>query len=145
MKFSYRFAGPALVALSLFLNPYARPGYAEGAIVIAQPPDIIRQGFAYGTAYNYDTTEEAVSHALESCRNTKDDARRALCKLIRTFHHECVAVAMDPKDGTSGVGWAVAAGAEKAEAAALAACRATAGNRRSFCKIDTATGCDTEP
>jgi hypothetical protein len=145
MKYTHRFAGPALVTLSLILNLYSRPGYAEGAVAIAQPPDIVRQGFAYGTAYNYDTAEEAVSHALERCRNTKDDARRALCKLIRTFHHECVAVAMDPKDGTPGVGWAVAANAGKAEAAALAACQATAGNRRSFCKIDTPTGCDTEP
>src|ERR1700694_4653183 len=106
--------GSALIILTVVFNLYATPGVAEGAIAIAQPPNIVKQGFAFGTAWNYSTVEEARSVALERCRKTKDEARRALCKVVRTFHNECVAVSMDPKDGTPGTGWAVEANAEKA-------------------------------
>jgi hypothetical protein len=135
--------GPALILLAVVFNLHAAPAIAEGAIALAQPPNIVKQGFAFGTAWKYKTVEEARSVALERCRRTKDEARRALCKVVRTFHNECVAVAMDPKDGTPGTGWAVEADAEKAEAAALAECRATAGERRrKFCQVSGETGCD---
>jgi hypothetical protein len=139
------FCGSALIVLTAVFNLHATPALAEGAIALAQPPNIVKQGFAFGTAWNYSTVEEARSMALERCRRTKDEARRALCKVVRTFHNECVAVSMDPKDGTPGTGWAIEADAEKAEAAALAECKATAGaNRRKYCEISGPTGCDTK-
>jgi hypothetical protein len=138
------FCRSALITLTMIFNLYPKPGLAEGAIAIAQPPNIVKQGFAFGTSWNYATAEEARNTALERCRQTDDAARRALCKVIRTFHNECVAVAMDPKNGTPGAGWAVDAGADKVEAAALTECRATAGAaRRKFCQISGPIGCDT--
>jgi hypothetical protein len=118
---------------------------AEGALAVAQPPNVVKTGFAYGTAWNYATAEEARTEAMRRCRLTDSEARRALCKVIRTFNKECVAVAMDPKDGTPGVGWAIEASAEQAEAKAVAECRITAGaSRRQFCKISDKIGCDTK-
>jgi Domain of unknown function (DUF4189) len=139
------FCRSALITLTMIFNLYPKPGLAEGAIALAQPPNIVKQGFAFGTSWNYTTVEEARSEALARCRRTDDATRRALCKVIRTFHNECVAVAMDPKNGTPGAGWAVEAAADKAEAAALAECRATAGERRKqFCQISGPVGCDTK-
>lgn len=118
------------------------PSSADGAIAVAQPSNVVADGWAYGTAYNFETREEARRVALERCRQTKSEKRRQLCKVVQSFKHECVAVAMDPKDGTPGVGWAVEDTQEEAEAKALAECRATAGNRPQFCKISN-SGCDT--
>src|SRR5271167_2580490 len=126
MKRLHRFGGSALIIFTVILSLYSRPGRAEGAIAVAHPPDVANEGFSSGTAFNYGTVEEANGSALDRCRSsTKDEARRALCKVIQTFHHQCVAVAMDPKDGTPGVGWAVAAGLEDAQAVAMADCHAT--------------------
>jgi hypothetical protein len=69
-----------------------------------------------------------VSRAIEACRSTSDAKNdptlRGLCKLIQKFKNRCGTDAMDPKAGTPGVGWAVAATSQKAEAEALAKCRA---------------------
>ena len=124
---------------------YPSSGSAEGALAIGQPPNIVKDGYAFGIAWNYSTKEEAASNALERCRNTKSEGSRVLCKVVRSFTHECAVVAMDPKDGTPGAGWAIEATQEKAEENALAECRATAGpSRRQFCAIVSKKGsCDT--
>jgi hypothetical protein len=124
---------------------YPGSGRAEGALAIGQPPDIVKDGYAFGIAWNYSTKEEAMSNALERCRHTKSESSRALCKVVRSFTHECAVVAMDPKDGTPGAGWAIEATQEKAEENALAECRATAGaGRRQFCEIASKKdSCDT--
>jgi uncharacterized protein DUF4189 len=118
---------------------------AEGALAVAVPPDVAKQGFTYDYDVNSDTTEKAQATALADCRahalaETKDPnskLRASLCKVISTFHDQCVAVAMDPLDGTPGVGWAVAADLRSAEKQALDACEATAGpGRRAACQID---------
>jgi hypothetical protein len=134
------------LAIVLFVAAvlYPNSGRAEGALAIGQPPNIVKDGYAFGIASNYSTKEEATSNALELCRNTKSQGSRVLCKVIRSFKNECAAVAMDPKDGTPGAGWAVEATQEKAEENALAECRATAGpSRRQFCVIASKKGCDT--
>ena len=83
------------------------------------------------------TTEEA-----ERCRQTKSDLRRKLCKVVNTFNDRCIAVAMDPADGTPGVGWAIEADLRSAERVALEKCEATAGpGRRAACKVNS-SGCD---
>ncbi|HEY1310592.1 MAG TPA: DUF4189 domain-containing protein [Pseudolabrys sp.] len=120
----------------------ARPGAAEGALAIALPDDVVKGGFAYGSAYRFDTSGEAQAKALERCRETKSDERRKLCRIIKIFHDQCVAVAMDPADGTPGVGWAIGEDLLGAEREALEKCEATAGpGRRAACKVHN-SGCD---
>jgi hypothetical protein len=51
-------------------------------------------------------------------------------------------MALDPKDGTPGAGWALGDTQTQADDEALARCRSTAGaNRSDFCKIDN-QNCD---
>jgi hypothetical protein len=134
---------PMLVMLvALVISPNL--GHAEGALAIGHPPDIAKQGYAFGTSWNYATKDEAISNALERCRRTKSDVPRSLCKVVRVFKNECAVVALDPKNGTPGAGWAVEATLKKAEAEALEECRATAGSsRRGFCEVSSKGGCDT--
>ena len=121
---------------------WAQPCLAEGAIAVALPKNVAKDGFAYGTGYKFATTEEAQAKALERCRQTKSDLRRKLCKVVNTFNDRCIAVAMDPADGTPGVGWAIEADLKSAERVALEKCEATAGpGRRAACKVHS-SGCD---
>lgn len=119
---------------------------AEGALAIALPADVAKQGFSYGYGTKHATTDEAQSYALRNCQSTRDATKdsklRSMCKVIATFHEQCVAVAMDPANGTPGVGWAIAADLRSAESQALAKCEATAGpGRRAACKVDH-SACD---
>ncbi len=62
--------------------------------------------------------------------------------MVQAFKNLCFAVAMDPKDATPGVGWAVEGDKDSAARAALAKCVATAGDgRRDACEV-THSGCD---
>ena len=148
----------AFVLMGLFACSawWARPSAGEGALAIALPPSVAKQGFTYRYETRHATTGAAQSSALEGCRETslrdsknvdekiKKDAefRASICKVIVSFHDQCVAVAMDPAAGTSGVGWAVAADLRSAESQALAQCETTAGpGRRAACKIDK-SACD---
>ncbi len=127
-----------------------RLAFGEGALAIALPPDVAKQGYTYWYAINSATTAEAQSIALTKCRaralsDAKDSnakLRASLCKVIATFQNKCVADAMDPAPGTPGVGWAVADDLRSAESQALAKCEATAGpGRRAACAVDH-SGCD---
>lgn len=132
----------AALMAALFVSP--RPAVAEGALAIGLPADVAQEGVAFGYTVNFESQEKASTVALEHCRTTKDStaAARALCKVVKTFHHQCVAIAMDPKDGTPGVGWAVAATKPEAEKQALNACIATAGeSRRGACQVSISV-CD---
>ena len=133
-----RWSACLLIAIALAYPSSIR---AEGALAVAQPLDVAEDGFYFGTAYRYSSGAEAREAALERCRKAKSEKLGNLCKLTRTFTHECVAVAMDPKDGTPGVGWAVEKSKQAADAKALAACRATAKGREEFCEISD-SGCD---
>ena len=65
-----------------------------------------------------------------------------LCRVIATFHNECYAVSLDPKAGTPGAGWAIAADKETAEERALAHCKLTAGpDRAQYCEMSE-SNCD---
>src|SRR5450631_4041000 len=78
----------------------------------------------------------------KTAKKTKSDVRKKLCAIINTFKNQCFDVAMDPADGTPGVGWAIEATLRSSEAEALTKCEATAGpGRRAACKVDS-TGCD---
>lgn len=143
-----RWPGMVAVLVSAFLLAptilQPAPAAAEGALAVGLPSDVAESGFAYGIAVNYSTRDEAARKALESCRATKVQEAGSLCSLVKTFHGQCAAVAMDPQDGTPGVGWAISIDKQEAEIKALAGCIATAGaSRREFCKV-TGSMCDTE-
>jgi hypothetical protein len=115
---------------------------ADGAIAIALPPDVVKQGFAYGFATDYADVNHAEAEALSKCRDTTIAGVRPLCAVIKDFKNQCVAVAMDPQAGTPGVGWGVGADLHGAEAQALTGCEQTAGpGRRAACVVDH-SACD---
>jgi hypothetical protein len=117
---------------------------ADGALAVALPANGAQHGFCYGRSVNYPGAKEAEAAALDKCRtSTRTPALQSLCKLIRAFANQCVAVAMDPKDGTPSVGWMIAPDKQTAEAQALAKCKATAGpRRRDACQTERETLCD---
>ena len=139
--------GRALVFLVLLSNAllWSKPGAAEGALAVGVPAKVAKDGFAYGYNTNKASTDEARQSALKTCGEpaaNKAPAARKLCKVIASFHDQCVAVAEDPQAGTPGVGWAIADTLHDAEAGALEKCEATAGpGRRAACRVDH-SGCD---
>jgi len=117
-------------------------GSAAGALAIALPPDVVKQGFAYGYVTDYPDADRADARALKKCRDTTIAGVRPLCTVIQDFKDQCVAVAMDPQAGTPGVGWSVAPDLHAAEAQALSKCEDTAGpGRRAACAVDHSS-CD---
>ena len=139
----FRIAGPA-VALAAAIVVATEPARPDGALVLGIPPDIVSDGFSYGYRVNADSRRQARETAFRACRENKvaPESARSLCAVVADFRNECVAIAMDPKDGTPGYGFSVAPDRDIAEERALAFCRATAGKSRAeFCKID-AVACD---
>jgi hypothetical protein len=119
-------------------------GSAEGALAVGLPPDVAKQGLALGYALNFDTTEKAQETALKRCREFPDapPATRDLCKIVEKFSKRCLAIALDPQSGTTGVGWSTSRNQEVAEELAMEKCIDTAGRkRREFCRV-TLTTCD---
>jgi hypothetical protein len=131
----------ALAAIVLGLLP--APAWSEGALAVGSTGNVTKDGIAFGTAVNYGSSNAARSAAMEKCSGYQSAPKAAAqCRLVGTFRRECWAIAMDPKPGTPGAGWAVASDKSTAERRALDACRATAGaGRTEFCEADSAD-CD---
>jgi Domain of unknown function (DUF4189) len=134
--------GLVLVALALATMSWTQAS-AEGALALGQPRDIARHGVAIGMADSLKTSKVAAATALQQCKSSDVKApTRALCQVVRTFSKQCSAVAMDPKVGTPGFGWAVAKTKTAAASQALSNCKATAGfARRNACRV-AGTSCD---
>jgi hypothetical protein len=123
--------------LSACLIVPAGPGFAHGAIAIGLPKVVAKDGVAQGYSVRAKTPEEARSVAMGFCGDvTKSSkAAAALCKVVKDFQDQCVALVLDPKPGTPGYGWGIGANKHDAERAALAMCYANAGaDRRQYCK-----------
>ena len=139
----------ALLAAALLAGVLARGdrAAADGALAVGAPADVAAEGFAYGFALDQPSAEKAGADALRDCGTPTpgiDPRAQALCKVVQAFKNQCFAVAMDPKDATPGVGWAIEGDKESAARAALARCVATAGDdRRDACEV-THSGCDGE-
>ncbi len=124
------------------------PSVAAGALAVGLPADVARQGFAAGHALNAPDLKTARKRAIDGCHKSTGASAQAkeLCKVIATFSNQCYAIALDPKDGTPGVGWSIAENLEMADKQALDQCRTTAGPTRvGFCVIvspDHDHGCD---
>lgn len=120
------------------------PAGAFGAIAVAEPADVARDGYSSGISYGFKAEKEAEDRALRECQESQEapSSTRRLCKLIRTFNNQCVAVALDPKAGTPGAGWAIADTLANARKDAIQNCEQTAGrDRQGECRV-TAEGCD---
>jgi hypothetical protein len=121
-----------------FVGMESSPATAAGALAIGEPAHVEKRGLAIGTAYNYHTKNEAEQGALKRCKSFPDAPPdvHALCKVLKAFENQCVSVAIDPKAGTPGFGWAVMDKANQSDEAALNNCRKIAGKGRAdFCKI----------
>lgn len=128
-----------LAALPFAAGPLSGIARADGALAVGLPEEGAQAGFAYGYATGW-AGPEAEQRALAECRKPRGSTSRTvrdLCRVVESFQSGCVAVAMDPKDGTPGVGWGVGPDRRSAERRAIAACHETAGEgRRLSCKID---------
>jgi hypothetical protein len=115
-------------------------GWAFGALALGVPESVRDQGIAMGVSWNLPTAQSAESEARRQCADfhTAPAKTRALCKVVRTFERQCVAIASDPAPGGEDWGWAVANSASDAEARALRSCKTS---HLHFCII-AASGCD---
>jgi len=133
----------AMLAVGLLIAA-ASSAAAEGALALGVPDDVAKEGFSYGTATNRSSGAEAREAALNGCRTNRDGSKTSqeLCAVYDTFRDKCVSVAMDPKAGTPGVGWAIGPDSATSDLWALTICRATAGTGRGeYCKVTT-TNCE---
>lgn len=136
----------AFFALIVLTATALRPdtGNADAALAVGLPADVAKQGVAMGYALNYANKEEAQAEALKRCRAFRDapQATRDICRIVENFRDRCMAIALDPEVGTTGLGWSVSKKQEQAEEVAMERCADTAGKkRRGFCRI-TFTRCD---
>lgn len=130
----------AILAFSLATGPC----WALGAVAIGEPSDVAKEGYSAGISYNFKTPAEAEDRAYQECSTVASVSAetRKLCKIVRTFEHQCAAIALDPAAGTPGAGWAVAESLLAARREAVQRCEETAGTeRRGECRV-SAEGCD---
>lgn len=136
-----------IIALTVILVASDRAN-AAGAIAEGIAPGGVSKGYGYGIHVNGTDADTARAAALTACQKPPkqlasgappDAAQakaRAQCAVVSTFSNKCVSVALDPKDGTPGAGWAVGDTSKQADDEAISRCRNTAGtSRRDFCKI----------
>jgi hypothetical protein len=133
-----------ITALAILIVLSPRIAFAEGAVAIADPGDVAKDGYSSGISYNFQTSEAAEERALRECRSSPDapPKTRELCKLVRNFRNQCAAVALDPEAGTPGAGWAIGETLVLARRDALRVCEDTAGRDRQGKCVVTAEGCD---
>jgi hypothetical protein len=134
------------VAGLLGLLASAHSAFAEGAIAVGLPADVAHFGFASGVAANRASYEAARGAAMQSCRAAAGATNQAhaLCTVVATGRNQCFAVAIDPMDGTPGIGWSIAESAMAAQGQALALCQSTAGANRAQSCVVSQTQCDGE-
>src|ERR1700730_2413693 len=129
----------AIISTCMFAAVFAdqNPASAEGALAVGLPPDVAKHGIALGAQVSQATEKEARQKALAACLGYKGaPVAIKLCKVVATFHDQCVADAIDPQAGTPGFGWGIGPDQRTAEKQALAKCEATAGlGRRAACRV----------
>ena len=132
---SLRGLAPALLTCLL---TFAAPARADGVLAVGVTKDVARDGFVIGYSVNKTTLDEARERAMNSCRNAQvanAEAAKKECKVVAEFRDKCVAIADDPKNGTTGFGWGVAATRADAINQALEMCRkASSSARAGFCR-----------
>lgn len=136
----------AFAALSALVIAQAPSALASGALAVGQTGNVTKDGIAMGWATGSPNQKAAEDLAMKHCLNFKDapDRTRALCQIVNSFENQCVAVALDPKAGTPGYGYAVRKTQDDSKSQAIKNCRATAGNRAQHCVV-TVSSCDNTP
>jgi hypothetical protein len=127
--------GALLLAGALQGADWAR---ADAALAVSQIGDVAKKGVAIGWAVDYASKEAARAEALARCRAFPDaqQATRDACRIIETFSDRCLAVALDPAAGTTGVGWGVHKNRDWAEEEAMERCaESSASKRRASCRV----------
>ena len=139
------FARAAALALVCWLMTTASPARAEGVLAVGITKDVAKDGFVIGYSVNKATLDEARARAMSSCRGApveNAEAAKKECKVVAEFRDKCVAIADDPKNGTTGFGWAVAASRAEALSQALDMCKKASNKARaSYCRAAHAS-CD---
>jgi hypothetical protein len=132
----------ASFALAALIIP-APSAFAAGAVAVGQTGNVAKDGIAIGWATGSVNKERAESVAKQKCLDFKDapQATRKRCRIVNSFENQCLAIALDPKAGTPGYGYAVRATRADARAEAMSRCRETAGNRAQHC-VDSDSSCD---
>ncbi len=128
----------AIAALLLAALLNASSSRADSAPAVGLPADVVHDGFASGFQLNAPDMDTARKGAITGCQKSvgASEKARKLCKVVATFHNQCFAVAIDPANGTPGVGWSIAENQKMADAQAIAQCRTTAGaDRQQFCVV----------
>jgi hypothetical protein len=111
---------------------------ADAALAVGQPGDVAKQGVALGWAVDYASKADAEKEALARCRTFGDapQATRDLCRIVESVRDTCLAVALDPDRGTTGLGWGVHKNREWAEDAAMEKCaESSSPRRRASCRV----------
>ena len=129
------------VCCALAVAAWCHGAAAEGAMALGVTGNVAKDGYAIGININNGSEAEARDAALKYCQSHGSAVARAKCEIFATFRDQCAAEAEDPQPGTPGAGWAIAANKAAAEKMAMTNCRATAGDRGSFCKVVTSV-CD---
>jgi hypothetical protein len=127
---------PLLLGVALLRA--ADAAHAEAALAVGQPADVARQGVAMGWAVDYPNKAAAEAEALARCRGFKDATQgiRDLCRIVESIRDTCLAVALDPDRGTTGIGWGVHKNREWAEDEAMDKCaEASRPKRRASCQV----------
>jgi hypothetical protein len=125
-------------ALLLVAALRASPARADAALAVGEPADVAKHGLAVGWAVDYPNKAAAEAEALARCRTFGDapQATRDRCRIVESVRDTCLAVALDPERGTTGIGWGVHKNREWAEDAAMDGCaEASAPNRREACRV----------
>ena len=135
--------GPAFGLASVLAFASAAPACAVAALALGVPGDVAKEGVSMGLFTGEQTVEAAQAKALDQCHKQGSDKTKALCVVVRVFRNQCAALAIDPKPGTPGFGWAIAENPENAKDQALESCRDMAGSdRRDACVVPDPPKCD---
>ena len=116
------------------------PSVAAGAVALGLPSDVAQLGVSVGDWVGAPTMDEAKSNAMAKCKTAPNVSLQAasLCKVVATFQNQCVALAIDPRAGTPGFGWAIADTSQAASQQAMANCQDSDGPAfKGGCQPDT--------
>jgi alpha-D-ribose 1-methylphosphonate 5-triphosphate synthase subunit PhnG len=110
--------------------------HAHGAVATGGITDSSPYGSAYGISYGWGTKAKAEAKALQECERHRGKLGSP-CQIAATFSRQWASVAIDPKGGTPGFGWAVESDKKTAEARAMFRCKSTSPeDRKPFCAVN---------